>query len=341
MERKISFAGVEPVGPKQYAEPQPPARAAKLVWAGPSELGSHAMRLMTGCARAIAIGHPEWTNPAGLRASTRTGDVRVLPDLSTAAIFNGPATAEDAVGSGGATVYMIRGTLAHVALAHELVAASLARGEAIAVAGNLVEDEPPANWYTAAEAIEVAATLVGSSSFTFALPAARRLLGPLRKWVADLLDRERVLAIETQLVWHLDAPFAYTARLDLATRNRASDLIYSWDYKTTADPQADKRKRYATAAQLMGQDQMGQRWAGSKWGGVKLLLIGDRGGDSPTTLEEWAWPRNPRGRDLEHGIAAAQNAAAPFVGHPVREWPTNPLFCSGCGVGMRNICYSI
>lgn len=335
MKKNFDFADVAPAEPKRYAEPTPVHRAARLVWAGPSEMGSHMMRSMLGCQRQFALSHPNWSP----RASERTGLVTVLDDLATG-VVHGPFTSVDAVGAGGSTVYMIRGTLAHIILAHTLIRETLARGERLVVCGGVVHGAPD-DWYTPEEAVELAATLVGTPAHTFALPAARRLLPHLIRWAKNLVTRERVLAVETQLVWHLAAPFAYTARYDLLTESRASGLVSTLDYKSSSDPKGDKTRRYAASAQLMGQDEVGRRWAGQRWSNVRVLLIGDKS-DADPTLEVWNWPRHPRTADLERSIATAQ---APWTNmvpvQHVARLPGNALFCNACPASVRGVCVTM
>lgn len=333
----LNFESTEPAVPKKYEEPVQLTRRAKLIFAGASENGSHAVRTMGGCARSYALHTPNAVlRPP--RASQRTGVVTVLVDDGARVLVEGPVQPAQAVGAGGASVYMVRGTFAHIALAHAFARAALERGETFVVGGNHVSGSPD-EWYTPAEAVEAASTLIGMPSFTFALPAARRLLPALTRWVQDTMELERVIAIETQLVWHLLAPFAYTARIDIVTQSRASGLYYATDYKTSANPTADKR-RYTVSAQFIGQDQMGRRWAGAKWGGVRVALIPDRGDGVTAPLSLWAWPRSPRSGDFEAAVADTQARVEPYFGKPAHQWPANPLHCSGCGAAARAACFA-
>lgn len=334
MNKTYDFGAVKPPEVQRYAEPALVTRRARIVWPGPSELGSHAMKQMAGCPRAFAMMHPGWKP----RVSTRSGVVEVIADEIDRSCPWGPLPG--GVGAGGATVYMLRGTLAHTILAHAFIRGAAARGEPTVVAGCPVAASTVDDWYTPEEAIEVAAAHIGAAAYTFALPAARRLVLPLVGWAEGILARERVLAVETQLAWQLDAPFAYTVRLDLVTQHRTSGLIYARDYKTSSDPKGDKNRRYVASAQLMGQDQMGARWTGPSWGGVRVVLIS--GGDkTPPEIEDWTWPRNPRGADLERGIALVQEPFVQYAGGPTHAYPKNPLYCASCPTATRQVCYSM
>lgn len=339
MKTTLDLRETTPRAPQAYATPIAPVRAAKLIWTGSSGLGSHAHRQMTGCLRAVGIQGPHFH----AEPSPRDGRVEMMTEPTNNSLIMGPFTAQDAHGARGSSVYMIRGTLAHIALAHGLLQESLRRGEPVAVAGALIQGDPN-DWYSPAEAIEAAAILVGTSSHKFALPAARNLLERLEHWVRGIVDRERVLAIESQLGWNLDAPWRYTARFDVLTQNRASALIYGTDYKTSANPKQDKSSRYPNSPQLMGQDAMGTRWAKERWGGVRVLLIEDKGATENVVVappEEWMFPRNAMTSAIEYGIAATQRTVVPYVGRHAIEWPTNPLYCPGCPAAVRSTCHAL
>lgn len=333
MKTAFDFTGVEPRAPQQYATATPPEVPGLLLWTGSSYFGSHAIRGLLGCARSAALSE-SW---ARAPASDESGRVEVLGE--TEGVVEGPVS----IGrQDGQSVYMIRGTFIHVAIAHALILGSIKRGEYPMVAGRnlaLIEGAAgPLPWYTPEDAIEAAATLVGTPGFKYALPAARVMSAKAVEWANDLLARERVVAIETQYAWHVPGPWAYTARYDLVTINRASGLLYGYDYKTAVKP-ADAKLKYAQSAQLMGQDQIGRTGYGQQWGGVKVLLVEDTGFDRPPVYpKEWPIPIHPRTRDIGQGISEATQRFAPYIGKPAALVPPNPLYCSGCAAHIRALC---
>lgn len=331
MKKSWNFGDTTPRTAMKYAEPLPPVHPGMLVWSGASDLGSHAYRFAVHCPRAFAYAN---LGKASLPQSDRSGLVVSVADDG---VVQGPFTGArvEKLISAKSSVYMTRGTLIHTALAHELIEQSFAGGEAVVICGKLYE-APPSNvlFYSAAEAVECAAVLSGNTAYTYALPAARRMLPQIKPWVSELLQREQVVTIETQLYWHVDAPLPYTARLDLVTRNRVSGLYRGWDYKTAANPKSALAK-YTESAQLHGQDILGGKWAGAAWNGVQILLVedqGDQAGSSgPGSMTQWPLPRSGRaGRWFEYAVKSAQDRVAPFLGKPVSAWPCNPFYCSAC-----------
>lgn len=317
----------------KYATPNPPAHQAGLIFAGGSFFGSHAVRLATTCLRSSAIsnhwGRPRWP------VSQQNGTVSVLVDPD-GVLVHGPFE-EGRTFDLAQSVWMIRGTLVHIAFAHELANLAIARDGAVVIGGKLYDATTPL--YTAAEAVEAAAFIIGLQARTLALPNARKMLPQVKAWSASLIERDMVTAIETQLAWHVRAPWAYTARLDLVTTNRVSKMVRAWDYKTSSRPTADKLK-YAVSAQLHGQDQMGHLWAGSRWAGVMVLLVEDVGADEGRigVVDEWQLPRSPVGNRLEGALLQMQEVVKPWADRDPATWPANPFGCANCS--YRQPCYS-
>lgn len=309
---------------QKFANPNPPSHEGVLIMAGASSFGSHAIKVGMSCPRAFALScsvkSPE---------SDRSGAVRVYPDPG-GVLLNGPF-------QGGftydlaQTVYMIRGTLIHIALAHAFSRLALEEEGRVVIGGQSYL--APLSLYTPAEAIEAAAVLIGPQARTFALPAARRMLPVTESWAKEFYQRERVVAVETQFAWHVTAPYTYTARYDLMVQNRSSGLLRGVDYKTSTRPSADKPK-YASSAQLHGQDIMGRTRFGEKWDNVAVLFLVDPGEKSqaPTTVEEWRLPKSHVAGALRGAIERSQNTIAPYVGMPVEQWPANPFGCGDCRV---------
>lgn len=318
MRKLWDMSNTTPKSAYDWSRPVLPTEAKHLVYAGASSMGSHAVRLAQSCQRAFALSH------AGtMHASDRTGRVTMFEDSDTG-VRAGPFVEQ--IIPMCQTIWMARGTLIHVACAHYLITKTLERDGTIVVCGRRFSAGEVA-WYTAEEAIECAAALTGPGCHRYALPAARRMIPQVKTWADELLETEQPVAIESQLAWHLDIPWAYTARYDLLTCHRVSRAWRSRDYKTSTNPSKDKVK-YGTSAQLHGQDQMGRLWVrdwGHTWGGVVIVLMEDTGSDAPGTTQEVNLPQRGQVRYLAgsieraiHGIASAEV----YLG--------NPFACSAC-----------
>lgn len=340
MKATFDFTGVTPKEPQRYATPTPPERAARLVWTGASSFGSHGIRSLLGCLRAAAYARP-W---ARAPHSDQSGRVTMLAEVDGLPV--GPFGPEHAQLSWANSVYMIRGTFVHTALAHAFIRGSLRRGEVPVIAGRVFPTSEEGviggredDWYTPAEAVEAGATLTGTPGFRYALPAARTLTPGVVAWAESVLDAERVIAVETQFAYHVaGSPWAYTARYDLLTQNRASKMIYAYDYKTAADPKSAMAK-YQQSAQIMGQHQIGKTGYGAQWGGVRIALVPDNGkAETSTRPVVHLMPLHPRGADLAQGIVEAVSRVESIADLDPRAAPANPLFCSGCPGVVRTWC---
>lgn len=337
MEVKYDFSTTRPRVPHRHADPQPPPHAGLLVYAGGSSFGSHAVRQALDCERMYGLSTLDHRPPA---ASLRDGSVSVIPDPPGAGIYEGPFKVTRDPGERRSTVYMHRGTLIHTALAHVFIHEALKRDGMVVVAGRPYDKS--SNFYTAEDAVEAAAALLGTQAHTYALPATRRMLPQVLRWARRLVETEQVVAIETMVGWHLDAAWAYTSRNDLVIQNRASKRIRILDYKTGLRPEQDKKK-YAASGQLAGQDFLGGRWVGSRWAGVVVVLIEDPGesSDEPDRegkVQEWPLPKNPIAVGLGRSVKAAQERVQPYVGRPIEEWPLNPFSCGDCR--LREPCWA-
>lgn len=305
-----------------------PQHAGLFLAAGGSANGSHGMRTAFGCPRQFWLSRLGQLPPA----SDGSGRVSVYPDPECVVL--GPVS-EETFKEHTTSVYMDRGSLVHFALAHMLIQKTIARDGAIVIAGARNDAFPKdVPWYSPEEAVECGSANIGPKSYTYALPAGRRLLGQLESWVEDLMVREQPVAVETQLAWHIPGPWIYTARFDLITRNRASGLYRGWDYKTASRPQSDEAK-YRTSAQLHGQNEMGRRWAGDYWGGVVVVLIEDTNDPKKVgRMIEWALPQSPMAHAVGPSVAEAQQRMLHYYGkiqaEGIRAVPGNPFFCTGC-----------
>lgn len=336
MKKSFDFSGVKPKEVVPYQYPVIPEAPGRLSFAGGSEIGSHSMAVAMKCARAFWYGRGGHYNPPP--SSDGSSRVAVLPDLPGEVVVEGPVQANVTLRR-GETVWMARGTLVHVALAHHAIRGALAQDGSIVVGGQTyTSTDGGSPWYTPGEAVESAAALMGPGAHTYGLSAGRRMLPQLEQWMRSLIQREQPIAVETQIAWHVPGPWIYTARLDLITRNRASGTYRIWDYKTGRSPVRDKSK-YSISAQLHGQQEMGRRLFGELFGGVHVALIEDP--DDPKkvgSVEEWSLPFMPTAVHLESSIVDAQCRMLAHVEQlklGIQRVPGSPFFCAGCNARER------
>lgn len=337
MKYQFEFEGTAPRAAMRYGTPELPETPRSLIFAGGSAFGSHSVKEALHCVRAAGYGFGRRNPPT----SRGDGSCEFLVDTYHEVIHKGPHTATESMDL-MQSIWMARGSLIHVALAHAFVKLAIEGGTEIVVCGYRFNAEHKELFYTPEEALEAAAAILGPVCHTYALPAARRMLPGALAWAHRLFELEIPIAVETQVAMHVPlSPFVYTSRLDLLTQDRGSGLAYAHDYKTANDTGKASKRRYALSAQMAGQDQILQRIFGTRWGGVKVDLIQDPGekGEKPFKVEEYRIPRHPVGYGLVPAVQDAQQRISPHLGKPISEWPGNPFHCSGCS--FAKICFGL
>lgn len=335
---KTTFDFGETKKPYERDTPNVVDRKSALIYAGGSGFGSHSVSVARTCPRAWGI----LNNDRDMILSDGSDTARVFPDPISSTIHLGPFSEQARESHGYKSIWMARGTLIHVALAHAMAKLAGKTDGSVIVCGHHLDSAGINLLYSPEDAIECAAMLVGPLANTYALPAARRMLPQVLEWAEALNRRERVVAIETQVVWNVpNSKWAYTARLDLATQHRQSKLTWFRDYKTAREVNATVVRSYRDSGQFAGQRRIGERLLGTSFGGVIVALLEDvgEGVDRVGIVQEHQIAAMHSSSGLAGSVATSVSCVEPHHGGPLTGYPMNPFACSSCSV--RSICQGL